>query len=339
MKALVYTGPRQMEIQDLPRPVPQPGEVLLSVRQSGICGSDIHGFLGHSPRRKPGLVLGHEAVAVIADVHPTVTGWKAGQRVVVNPLMSCGTCAACLNGKQNLCANWKLIGMDRLHGTNAECVAANASQLYAVAPTLDDSAAVYAEPLANIIHFFRIAMTEVPDSIAIFGAGPIGALALAYAKVRGISRVCVIDRNPERLAAAKKLGADAVINSTQEDAPKAVQAFTHGGAEFVVDAVGYASARRDAVAACRRGGRLVFIGMAENDSPLPWIDMIRDEKSVFTTFGYTPRDFQTSLSLLESGKLNLSPWTEVRRLEEGQACFDKMTDNPGATLKLVFKFD
>jgi len=333
----MYTGPRRVELCDLPRPVPQTGEVLLAIHQSGICGSDIHGFLGHSPRRKPGLVLGHEAVATIAEVHPSVSGWKTGQRVVINPLMSCGTCAACLSGKQNLCANWKLIGMDRLHGTNAEYVCVSAAQLYVVAAELDDSAAVFAEPLANIVHFFRVAISEMPESVAVFGAGPIGALAIAYAKVRGIARVCAIDRNAERLFAAKKLGADLVVDSSQDDAVQAVQDFTEGGAEFVVDAVGYASARRDAVAACRRGGRLVFIGMAENDSPLPWIDMIREEKSVFTTFCYSPRDFSGALNLLESRKLNLAPWTETRALEEGQACFDKMTDAPRATLKLVFK--
>ena len=123
---------------------------------------------------------------------------------------------------------------------------------------------------------------------------------------------------------------------------KAVRAFASDGsgsdgAEFVYDAVGYAAARRDAVAACRRGGRLLFIGMGENDSALPWIDMIRDEKSVFTTFCYTPRDFQTAVRLLEARKIDLRPWTELRTLEEGQSCFDKMTDNPGPTLKLVFK--
>ena len=102
MKALVYTGPETVQMMDVASPTMAPGEVLLKVHASGICGSDIHGFLGHSERRKPGLILGHEAVATIDKVHAGVSGWKAGQRVVINPLQTCGTCPACLSGKQNL---------------------------------------------------------------------------------------------------------------------------------------------------------------------------------------------------------------------------------------------
>jgi len=338
MKALVYVAPEKMEMQELPKPSPKPGEVLLKVAASGICGSDVHGFLGHSERRKPGLVLGHEAVATIAETHHSVKNWSPGQRVVVNPLVSCGTCAMCMNGRQNLCANWWLLGMDRVQGTYAEFVSVPASQLYAVSDTLSETEAVFTEPLANIVHMFRIAMPEIPDTLAIFGAGPIGSLALAYAKLRGISRICVIDRNEKRLEVARQLKADFVINGDKEDAPAAVKKWAgEGGVEFVVDAVGYVPTRRASVAVCRRGGRLLFIGMGENDSALPWIDMIRDEKAVFTTFCYTPKDFVTALRLIETRKLDLSPWSEIRPLADGQASFMKMAFDPGATLKLILK--
>src|SRR5882757_797861 len=122
MRALVYMGPEKVEIQDVPIPAPQAGEALLKIHASGICGSDIHGFLGHSERRKPGLILGHEAVATIAEVHPSVETWKPGQRVVVNPLITCGRCAACLTGRQNICGSWKVLGLDRTQGTYAEFV-------------------------------------------------------------------------------------------------------------------------------------------------------------------------------------------------------------------------
>jgi threonine dehydrogenase-like Zn-dependent dehydrogenase len=123
MKALVYVAPERMEIQEVPDPSPREGEVLLGVSAAGVCGSDIHGFLGHSERRKPGLVMGHEAVATILELHPSVTGWRRGQRVSFNPLLSCGGCGACLEGRQNLCPTWTLFGMDRLHGAYAERVA------------------------------------------------------------------------------------------------------------------------------------------------------------------------------------------------------------------------
>jgi 2-desacetyl-2-hydroxyethyl bacteriochlorophyllide A dehydrogenase len=337
MKALVYTGPEKVEIQDVPSPSPQPGDVLLRISVSGVCGSDIHGFLGHSERRKPGLILGHEAVARVAEAHPSVKGWKPGQRVVINPLISCGACAPCGAGRQNLCPTWQVLGLDRRHGTYAEYVAVPASQLYPISEELPEKHAIMTEPLANIVHFYRISLGEVPETAAIVGAGTIGILALLMAKLRGITRVCVIDRNEKRLEVARKLGADLVLNSDRADAVQEGRRFFGGeGAEYVVEAAGHEPTRRAAVNLCRRGGRVLFIGMAEMNSSLPWIEMIRDEKAIFTTFAYTPRDFATSLRLIESGKIDLTPWTEVRPLEEGQEGLLKITHNPGETLKLMF---
>ena len=321
MKALVYTGPGRVEIQDVAKPTVERGDALLEIDASAICGSDIHGFLGHSERRKPGLVLGHEAVATIEELHPSVTGWQRGQRVVVNPLIACGACAACLAGKQNLCANWKVIGMDRVQGTYAEFIALPASCLYPVAEDLSEEEAVLTEPLANVVHFFRTSMTEVPDSLTILGAGPIGILSLALARIRGISRVCVVDTNEARLAVARTLGADHVIASGKEDAADAVRHWSDGGTEFVIETAGISATRRLAVSCCRRGGRIVFVGLGENDSPLPWIEMIRDEKSVFTTFCYTPRDFLAALRLVESRQIDLRPWTETRPARRGPGRF------------------
>jgi len=337
MKALVYTGPGHVEIQAVAKPAVPPGHALLEIQASGICGSDIHGFLGHSERRQPGLILGHEAVATIAEVHSSVTGWKAGQRVVVNPLIHCGACAACLAGKQNLCASWKVLGMDRVQGTYAQFVAVPAPCLYPLSTDLSEQEAVMVEPLANVVHFFRTTLDEIPDSLTILGAGPIGILALVMAKLRGIARVCVVDKNEARLQAASTLRADHVIASGQEDPVDAVRRWSDGGTEFVIETAGISATRRQAVGCTRRGGRMVFVGLAENLSPLPWIEMIRDEKTVFTTFCYSPGDFLTALRLVESRQIDLRPWTETRSLDDGQAGFEKIAYDPGSTLKIVFK--
>ncbi len=337
MKALVYTGPETVQMMDVASPTMAAGEVLLKVHASGICGSDIHGFLGHSERRKPGLILGHEAVATIDKVHASVTGWSAGQRVVINPLQTCGSCPACLQGKQNLCSNWKVLGLDRCHGTYAEFISVPAACLYPVSTTLSEAEAIMTEPLANVVHFFRTTMSEVPDSLTIMGAGAIGILALSMAKLRGIAKVCVVDKNEGRLEVARQLKADQVVSSAAGDPVKAVRDWSGGGTEFVIETAGIAKTRRQAVDLCRRGGRILFIGMAEMESSLPWIEMIRDEKSVFTTFCYTPRDFQTSLQIIEARKLDLRPWTETRPLSDGQAGFLKMAKDPGATIKMMFK--
>jgi len=337
VKALVYTGPGRVEIQDVAKPTAGPGDVLLQIQTAAICGSDIHGFLGHSERRKPGLVLGHEAVATIAGVHPSVGGWEPGRRVVVNPLITCGRCAACLAGRQNLCATWKVLGLDRVQGTYAEFVALPVSCLYPFPEGLSVQEAVLTEPLANVVHYFRIAMSEVPDSLTVLGAGPIGILTLALAKLRGIARVCVVDTNEARLEVARRLRADAVVLSGREDPVEAVRRWSDGGTEVVIETAGITATRRQAVGCCRRGGRLVFVGLGENDSALPWIEMIRDEKSVFTTFAYTPRDFATALRIVESRQIDLRPWTETRPLADGQAGFEKIAYAPGSTLKMVFE--
>ena len=337
MKALVYTGPGRVEIQDVAKPTAGPGDVLLQIQTAAICGSDIHGFLGHSERRKPGLVLGHEAVATIAEVHPSVGGWEPGRRVVVNPLITCGRCAACLAGRQNLCATWKVLGLDRVQGTYAEFVALPVSCLYPFPEGLSVQEAVLTEPLANVVHYFRIAMSELPDSLTVLGAGPIGILTLALAKLRGIARVCVVDTNEARLEVARRLRADAVVLSGREDPVEAVRRWSDGGTEVVIETAGITATRRQAVGCCRRGGRLVFVGLGENDSALPWIEMIRDEKSVFTTFAYTPRDFATALRIVESRQIDLRPWTETRPLADGQAGFEKIAYAPGSTLKMVFE--
>jgi threonine dehydrogenase-like Zn-dependent dehydrogenase len=336
MKALVYVGPERMELQEMASPTPRAGEVVLRVSSAGICGSDIHGFLGHSERRKPGLVMGHETVARIAEVHPSAAGWHEADRVCFNPLLSCRSCTACLEGRQNVCPDWRIYGMDRLHGTYAEYVSVPACQLHALPDSLPESEAIMVEPLAVVIHAFRISMTDLPRTMAVFGAGPLGALALVLARLRGVPRVAVADLNAGRLAVAQTLGADLVIDASREDPAAALRSWTNGrGVEHVVEAVGVAATRRAAVAATASGGRLLFLGLAENDTALPWLDMIRKEHAIFTSFAYAPRDFEAAVRLVEARRLDLRRWTETMPLASGQAAFAKMAHEPGETLKLM----
>src|ERR1700756_4354491 len=164
MRALVYTAPQQVRIEERPQAVPATGEVEIAVAAAGICGSDISGFLGHSRRRIPPLVLGHELVGRLRD----------GQRVVANPLISCGRCTECLSGAQNLCSSWRLLGMDRTSGCYAEFVSIPESQVYAIPDELTDARAVIAEPLANIVHLFRIAAPLSFFRMGIVGGGTMG---------------------------------------------------------------------------------------------------------------------------------------------------------------------
>jgi threonine dehydrogenase-like Zn-dependent dehydrogenase len=336
MKALVYTAPEKVEIRDVPDPQPRPDQALLKITATGICGSDITGFLGHSARRKPPLVLGHEAVGTIESA-PAGSGFKKGQRVCINPLISCGSCWACLSGKQNLCPTWRLLGMDKLDGTFAQYLAVETSQLHALPDSFSDAKAVLAEPLANVVHFFRTSLPDPVSSIAIFGAGTMGALTLALAKWRGYGPVFLVDRNQERLDAALKLKADHALNADKMDAVTKIRELTNGeGAGYVVDAVGIGPVRKSCVAACRRGGRVLLLGLGENESSLPFIDMIRNEQTLYTSFAFTPGDFAEALKLLQTWSYDFTPWTTAGGLEAGQDAFLKMAKSPGAVLKHVF---
>jgi threonine dehydrogenase-like Zn-dependent dehydrogenase len=338
MKALVYVAPERMELRRLPDPELREGDALLRVSAAGICGSDIHGFLGHSERRGPGLVMGHEAVATIAEVHPGVSGWRAGQRVSFNPLVSCGACPACLEGRQNVCERWRVFGMDDLHGTYAELVAVPARQLRALPESLPEEEAILVEPMAVVVHAFRIARAEPLGALVVVGAGPIGSLALALARLRGFAQVLVIDVNAARLEAARRLGADAVIDASREDAVDAVLSRTGGvGARLVIEAVGSERTRRTAAGVAARGATLLLLGLAENETAVPWIEITRKELALVTSFAYTPLDFEASARLVEQRAFDLKPWTEALPLEDGHAGFAKMARDPGATLKMMLK--
>lgn len=327
MRALTYTAPRQLRMEDHPRPLAGPGESEIAIAVAGICGSDVSGFLGHSARRVPPLVLGHELVGRRAD----------GQRVVVNPLLSCGHCSACLSGAHNLCSSWKLLGMDQTQGCYADYITIADSQVYPIPDTLPDHRAALAEPLANIVHLFRLASPAPFFRMGIVGGGTMGALALLTARRIGVQEVLVQDVSEPRLAVARAMGATLAINAATEAGRSEARNFVGRGLDLVLDASGSEAARQSAFDLCRPGGLIVLLGMGKQTSEIDFVTSIRKEHRVAMSFAYTPVDFERSLSLLISGQIDLAPWTVELPLEEGQKAFDIMTTNPGDTLKMLLR--
>jgi 2-desacetyl-2-hydroxyethyl bacteriochlorophyllide A dehydrogenase len=327
MRSLVYTAPNTVSMQDRPRPQAGSGESEIAVTLAGICGSDISGFLGHSRRRVPPLVLGHELVGRDSD----------RRRVVVNPLVSCGRCTACLSGAQNLCSSWRLLGMDQTAGCYAEFVAVPDSQIYSVPDDLPDTRAVLAEPLANIVHLFRIAAPQPFFRMGIVGGGTMGALALLTALRLGAREVLVQDVNDLRLAVTRRMGATVAANVATEEGRAEAKKFAGYGLDLVLDASGSDSARQAAFDLCRPGGQVVLLGMGKERSEIDFVTSIRKEHRVAMSFAYTPVDFERSLALLTAGEIDLTPWTVELPLEEGQRAFDTMTKSPSDTLKMLLR--
>jgi 2-desacetyl-2-hydroxyethyl bacteriochlorophyllide A dehydrogenase len=311
MQALVYTAPGRVELEQRPRPGPQKGEEEIAIEVAGVCGSDISGFLGHSALRRPPLVLGHELVGRRRD----------GRRVVANPLVSCGHCEACISGSQNLCESWKLLGLGTTPGTFAEYVALPFAQVYEVPDSLTAEQAILAEPLANVVHLFRIVSPPPFFRLAIIGAGTMGALAVSAADV-----------NEQRLETMRKLGASATVNAATSDAVAEALRVAGRGYDVVIDASGSAAARQMAFDFCRPGGQVVLLGMGTQRSEVNFVTSIRKEHRVVMSFAYSPVDFRRSLDLLIAGEIDLTAWTVRMPLARGQEALERMSRDPGVSL-------
>ena len=327
MRALVYTAPKQVMMEDRARPEVQDNEVEIAVAAAGICGSDVSGFLGHSRRRIPPLVLGHELVGRTPE----------GKRVVANPLIHCGNCSACKSGAQNLCSSWRLLGLDRTAGCYAEYVSLPRSHVYEIPDSLSDARAVITEPLANIVHLFRIAAPAPFFRMGIVGGGTMGSLALLAARRLGVREILVQDLSDARLRVARQMGASAAVNVSSEEGRAEARRFAGHGLDLVLDASGVGAARQAAFDLCRPGGTVVLLGMGAEKSEIDFVTSIRKEHRVVMSFAYTPVDFERSLSLLISGEIDLTPWTVEMALEDGQQAFDRITTNPGDTLKILLR--
>jgi threonine dehydrogenase-like Zn-dependent dehydrogenase len=327
MRALVYTAPEKVAIENRERPAAVSGEIEIAVQMAGICGSDISGFLGHSALRRPPIVLGHEMVGWLSD----------GRRVVANPLVSCSACDACLAGQQNLCVSWRLLGLGQTQGTFAEFVALPSAQVHEIPQSLSSPRAVMAEPLANLVHLYRVVSPPSFFRLAIVGAGTIGILALLVGKLVGAQDVALLDVNENRLATGRKLGARTAINTGVAEGFAEVQSVAERGFDLVVDASGSAAARQIAFDLCRAGGTVALLGMGAQKSEINFVASIRKEHRVVMSFAYTPVDFRRALDLLIGGEINIDPWTELMPLEQGQQAFERMSRAPGSTLKMLLE--
>jgi L-iditol 2-dehydrogenase len=337
MRALVWLGPRQMELVEVPRPAPGYGEVLLRVQAVGICGSELSGFLGHNSLRHPPLVMGHEFSGQVVECGKGVN-LIPGARVGVNPLVTCGHCAMCRRGLDNLCLSRSLVGAHR-PGAFAEFVAVPARNCHALPDGIDYVGASLLEPLACSLRTVELAALEPMERVVVLGAGAIGLLALCCARRAGAAAVAVVDTNPHRLALASAWGADRVIDAREEDPLVALAEFSGGdGVDVAIDAVGMTVTRRQAVRALRRGGRAVMIGLHEAESALEINEIVRNETTVLGSFGYTSLTFERALAMVVRGDVLPEPnWLEVRDLSTGPASFAELIDTPVSVAKIVLR--
>jgi L-idonate 5-dehydrogenase len=227
--------------------------------------------------------------------------------------------------------------MDKTAGCYAEFVSIPEKQLYEVSDKLSDAQAVMAEPLANIVHLFRIGAPLPFFRLGIVGGGTMGSLALLTALRLGVREILVQDVSEVRLETARKMGATLAVNVSTDEGRAEARRFAGNGLDLVLDASGTAPARQSAFDICRPGGLVVLLGMSQERSEIDFVTSIRKEHRVAMSFAYTPVDFERSLSLLNAGEIDLTPWTVEMPLEQGQQAFDRMSTAPGDTLKMLLR--
>lgn len=333
MKALVYTAPGYLEWTDWPEPEPSPGDALVRVEATGICGSDIAGFLGKSSRRTPPLILGHEVVGTVLRT-PAGAATGPGRRVVANPLMTCGRCAACVAGRDNLCTDWKLLGMDRVQGAFAAMVAVQERNLYPVPPDMPTELALLVEPLANTVHLIRRLEDIQPKTVLLMGAGAQGTLCLMLLRATTDMKVAVVEVNSERRRLAQELGAHLVVDPAEGDAAAGVLRWRPSGVDVAIEAVGASDTRATCIRCVCKGGYVLLLGLHEQCSETDYAAVVRNEITLAGSFAYTRDDFERSLRLLTEKRIDPSPLVELRPMGEGLAAFEELIRTPGRTVKI-----
>lgn len=265
--ARFYAADKPLSIESCPRPVPESGEVLVRVKACGVCGSDVHMRHGRVPVRKSPIILGHEIAGVVADVGTGGSPWKEGDAVIVRAGGSCGTCAFCQSGRDNLCSRQRVLGMDE-DGGFAEHVKAPAASLVPLPEGVPfETAAILSDAVATPYHALVARGALRPgESVAVFGCGGLGIHAVQLARLFGASVVIAVDVRQGPLERARSLGAEHLVNAAEEEPDRAIRRLTGDGVDLAVECVGRATTVAQAAKSLRPGGRVVVVGMG--DEPL-----------------------------------------------------------------------
>lgn len=307
MKALVYEDVETLIYRDVPRAMPKEGEHLIRVACVGICGSDMHAFLGHDDRRPAPLILGHEAAGIIDE------GPLKGLRVTINPLVTCKTCTYCLSGRENLCPERQIISLPPREGAFAQFVAMPESNLVTVPEAVPLAKAALAEPLAVSWHAARLALEALEASAdrnaLVIGGGAIGLAAALALRSMGVPDITMIEPNADRRAFLRDHCGETASATCESDA------------DLVIDAVGFKATRALASARVRPGGVIAHIGLGEDMGGLDIRRMTLQEITFIGTYTYSAQDFRDTAQAIFDGQLGPLDWTERRPLSDGARAF------------------
>jgi alcohol dehydrogenase len=315
MRALVFRGPNQIGIEQVSIPRPGPGEAIIRVTLTTICGTDLHILKGEYPV-KPGLIIGHEPVGVIHEMGVGLSGYAVGDRVLVGAITPCGQCNYCLTGDWSQCGGpiggWKF--GNTINGAQAEYLLVPSAQanLAKIPDDLSDEQVVLLADIASTgISAAESGNVKLGDTVAVFAQGPIGLCATAGAKLRGAGFIIAVESDPVRSAMAKRMGADVVIDHTKMDAVAEIRRLTHGvGVDVAIEALGTQSTFESALRVLRAGGTLSSLGVYSGKLSVPiepFAAGLGDHKIITTLCPGGKERMRRLMELVRHGRLDLRP--------------------------------
>jgi alcohol dehydrogenase, propanol-preferring len=326
-----------VRIDEVPVPTPGPGEVLVSIRACGICASDLHvvqGVTPHGPRLPQ--ILGHEPAGDVAALGPGVDGWAPGDRVAVLAAHPCGRCGLCLAGRENLCADVRVAGVD-VDGAQAGFALADARYLVPIPSDLPyEQAAIVTDAVATPYHALKRGGVGEGATVAVIGLGGLGMHAVLLAKLAGAD-VVGVDVDPVKLDRARSWGADEVVDASDGRPARRIRELTGGGVDRSFEFVGLPDTVDQAVKALRPGGRATIVGLG----PAPIVTVpigrfVAQETELVGSFGSTPQDLGELFDLVEDGRLDLSrsvtETTELAGFSDALARLETGEGNPVRTV-------
>lgn len=342
MIALQLVAPQTLEIGRIPDPPdPGPGEVLVRLRASGVCGSDMHAFsegsIAGTAAEYPS-VLGHEPAGEVVHCGPGVSDLPTGAKVAVEPFVVRRECEFTRTGRQNLALRSDFMGRE-IPGSLREFAVMPRRNLVRVPDSMTFADAAFIEPLAVLLHTYELAGLRIGESVAVIGAGPIGLIGVALARISGAAKVVAADPLDYRLARARALGADATVNVSRESPVDAVMDLTGCGAHVVIDGAGKPESINAAISCLRPGGRLVVVGIpSESSVPINLWTALDREATIHVQKRSNGNDHD-ALELLKSGAIHSEDIISHRfPLERGQEAFETMADYRDGVIKPLIEW-
>lgn len=343
MKALVLQEAMRLEYRDVADPtITDSHDVLVRIHAAAICGSDVHGMDGSTGRRRPPIIMGHEASGRIEAVGPGVTRFGPGDRVTFDSTIWCGHCFHCSRGEVNLCDNRRVLGVScseyRRDGAFAEYLVVPERILVRMPTGLEYVQAALTEPAAVAAHAISITPIRLGESTLVVGTGLIGLLLVQLLRASSAGRIIALDIDPSRRASALEFGADAAFDPGSPDTTAAVKDLTGGrGADHAFEAVGATAPIRTAIDLTRKGGSVTLVGNLSPSIDLPLQSVVTRQISLLGSCALAG-EYPTVLDLMARGRIDVRRLVSaVVPLQEGASWFSRLYNRQPGLLKVVLE--